>query len=293
MSRFLKFLISFAIFVALCAIGLQWFVHSEVRKGLDRAIDDAAGLTMSYDGLSVDIFDHVVTLTDVKATLSSGQSFTADELHITEYDQRSPVPHYARVTATRLDCPVTPENFGDWTALMHQSGIDSITGNAEFDYSFNPDNKSLTLKALSLDDPKLGRLMLAGTIDGIDLDDLRMEQLVGLRLTNATLRFSDRCLTKTMVRHWSTVTSTSEERTLTFIRRELAGLAQIAASKENTVAENVMLGLRRFMGDPATMTVSLNPAKPVPVLYFFMGRDLFENMQLLNMTIETNSSDGI
>lgn len=293
MNKIAKFLISFGVFVVICAVALNWFVHSEVRKELDRTVAQTPGLTLTYDNLSVDIYDHMVTLENVNVTLPSGQHFSADTLRIDDFDQRNPIPHHAHATASRLSCAVTPENFGEWTDIMLKSGIDSIVGNIELDYTYDATNGILTLETLSMDDPKLGHAMLTCAVDGIDLNDMRLEQLVGLRLDNATLRFTDRSLTKTVVRNWSAAMNMSETLTVATIQHELAGLAEHAASKENDVAEDVMLGLRRFMGDPATMTVSISPKEPFPVLYFFMGRDIFETMQLLNMKIITTSSDGI
>jgi len=293
MNKIAKFLISFGVFVVICAVALNWFVHSEVRKELDRTVANTPGLVLTYDDLSVDIYDHMVMLENVSVTLPSGQTFTADALRITDFDQRNPIPHHARATASRLSCAVTTANFGEWADIMLKSGIDSIVGNVELDYAYNAANGILTLETLSMDDPKLGYATLNCAVDGINLNDMRLEQFVGLRLDNATLRFTDRSLTKTVVRNWSAVMNTSETLTVATIQHELAGLAEHAASKENDVAEDVMLGLRRFMGDPATMTVSFTPTKPVPVLYFFMGRDIFETMQLLNMKIVTTSSDGI
>ncbi|WP_319541028.1 hypothetical protein [uncultured Pseudodesulfovibrio sp.] len=293
MNKIAKFLISFGVFVVICAVALNWFVHSEVRKELDRTVASTPGLSLTYADLSVSIFEHTVTLNDVTATLPSGQHVTADNLRITDFDQRNPIPHHAHVTATRLSCAVTPENFGSWSEILQKSGVDSIVGNVELNYSYDTTNGILTLKTLSMDDPKLGHAELACAVDRIDLNDMRMEQLLGLRLDNATFRFTDRTLIKTVVRNWSEVMNTSETLTVSSIQRELAGLAEHAASKENTVAEDAMLGLRRFMGDPASIAVSLTPTEPVPVLYFFMGRDIFETMQLLNMEIVTTSSDGI
>ncbi|NDV18867.1 hypothetical protein GO013_05470 [Pseudodesulfovibrio sp. JC047] len=293
MNKVAKFLISFGVFVVICAVALNWFVHSEVRKELDRTVAETPGLQVSYTDLSVDIYDHAVTLEDVAVTLPSGQTFTADALCISDFDQRNPIPHHARATASRLSCDVTTANFGAWADIMRKSGIESIVGHGVVDYIYDPDTKIFTLKTLSLDDQKLGRATLNCAVTGIDLNAIRLEQLIGFSLKNATLQLTDRSLTHTVVAHWSHVMKTSETQTVSLIRRELAGLAEIAAKQENMVAEDVMLGLRRFMGDPASMTVSLAPNKPVPVLYFFMGRDIFETMQLLNMKIVTNSSDGI
>ncbi|MBG0791156.1 MAG: hypothetical protein H0S80_11750 [Desulfovibrionaceae bacterium] len=291
MRPIFKFLISFAIFVAVCAAGLGWYIEYEVEEGLERAVAETEGLRLRYADCSVDIFDRTVVLTGVEATLPSGHHFTADEIRIQSFDQLNPLPYYTNATSSGLTIPVTSANFGAWAPPMLKMGIAEVRGKAAVDYAYSPDTATLTVRELSLDDANLGRASLSGQVDQFDLINPRLEQLIGMRIKEATLHFVNAGLMDRLVHDWAARMKASEEETVNRIATELSGLAQFADSQENGPAKNVMLGLQRFVVKPETMTVTAAPVDPVPVLYFFMGRDLMENLQLLDMRINANQDN--
>lgn len=288
-----KFLISFAIFVAICAVGVSWFVNNEVEKSINEAVAQTEGLQLAYTDCSVSIVDQCVTLAGVDAVLPSGQHITADEIRIQTFDQLNPLPHFAKATATNLTIPVTRENFGQWAQPMKAMGIETVTGNASLDYFYAPDTSTLTVKELSMDGTGLGHARLSGTVDQLDLLNPRPEQLIGLRIKEASLNFTNASFMDHLISDWAKRMNISKEETVARITAELGGLAKYAGKEANEPAENVLLGLKRFLADPGTMTATVAPKEPVPVLYFFMGRDILENIRLLNMTIETDSNDDI
>lgn len=288
MRPIFKFLISLAIFVAVCAAGLGWFIEYEVEKGLKQAVAETEGLRLDYADCAVDIFDRTVVLTGVNATLPTGQHFTADEVRIHAFDQLNPLPYYARATGSGLRIPVTSANFGGWAPSMLKMGIAEVKGEAALDYDYSPDTATLTVKELAMDDARLGRASLSGQVDQFDLIHPRLEQLIGMRIKEATLHFANAGLMDRLVHDWAIGMHASEEETVNRLATELGGLAQYAETQDNGPAENVLLGLQKFVVKPGVMTVTATPREPVPVLYFFMGRDLMENFQLLDMKIEAN-----
>ncbi|BCS89375.1 hypothetical protein [Pseudodesulfovibrio sediminis] len=293
MSNIFKFLLSFALFVIICWFGLQWFVNSEVKKELDTAVSHTTGLTLTYADLSVDILEKQVVLKDVATTLPSGVPLTADEVRIIAFDQLHEVPHFATLKARGLTIPNTPKLFGDYAQPMTALGIADFAGDTQLDYTYHPDDNVLEIKSFSFNDPKLGFMKLRGSLNNIDLDEMRAEQSVGVGIKDVRLTFTDNELMNILTADWARKMGMSRETTLDRISTELDGLARYAGKQDNQNARDVMLGLKRFLNDPGTLSVSATPKKPVPVLYFFMGRDIFDNLQLLNLKIETDSSEGI
>lgn len=287
MSGLKKFLLSFAFFVALCFFGLKWFVNSEVDKELSRAVAETPGLVFSYADLSVNILDHTVVLEGVDALFPSGQHIQADALSITSFDQQNAVPQYAALNARGLTIPVTPQNFGHWAAYLQGMGIASLSGNGALDYAYDPQERVLTVKTLSLDDPKLGSLRFTGTFGNLDLSGFRPEQGFALDIRRTALTFENRELMDLVLGDWAARMNVSRTTTLNNISAELDGLANYADSQQNEPAKRTILGLKQFLNAPGTVTLSADPAAPVPVLYFFMGRDLFENLSLLNTDVRS------
>jgi hypothetical protein len=120
-----------------------------------------------------------------------------------------------------------------------------------------------------------------------------MEKLLGLRIADLNLRFTNGTFVDTVFTSVATRLGVSEIQARKQFCAELKGMADSARKTENTVAEEVLLGVRRFVADPGVIAISARPKKPVPYLYFFMGRDIYENLQLMNVTVTTDSSDHI
>jgi len=288
-----KFLISFVIFAALCFFGLKWYVNAEVDKELTRTVANTPGLALSYADLSVDITAHTVTLKGVDALFPSGQHVQADSVSISAFDRDNPIPNYAAISARGLTIPVTVQNFGEWAGYVKGLGIETLVGDGVLDYTYDPETKILELNELSMDDPKLGTLKLTGSLDNLNLIGFRPEQSFAMGIRKAVLTFDNREFMRLVSEDWASKTGASEATTLNRISMELEGLAAYAETQGNEPARTAMLGLKTFLNDPGSLTVSANPAESVPVLYFFMGRDVFENLDLLSIHVETTPAEGI
>jgi len=293
MSKLLKFLFSFLIFVAVCYVGLMWFMNHEVDKALNESIDSIKGLTLEYADLNVSIADATVTLKNVETTLPDGQHMTADEVRITAFDQLHPIPYFVAAEADGVTVEATPANVGGWAGSMLALNIPVIKGNVSLDYRYDPESKSMDLKTLAIRIPELGDADISGTVDSIDLQLLRMEKFFGLRIKKANLKFTNHSFINTLVRESARGLNVSETDALAQISAELVAMADYAGKDGNQVAENALRGLKRYINDPGTVTITANPSEPVPVLYFFMGRDMYDNLRMMNVEIKTDSSEDI
>lgn len=292
MPRMGKFIFSFVLFVILCYGGLVWFVNHEVEKGFNEAVAGVNGLTVAYDDLWVDIYDQTVTLTGAKAILPEGQKVSADELVIYAYDQLHATPYFIKGKATGVKLAPT-EILGPWALSARVLGTEALSGDMFVDYIYNDATQTLDLKSLSFDDEKLGTIELSGAITELDLDTFRVENLVGLRIKDAELTFTDKALMQSVMEQTAKAMNMSEQAARDQICGELTSMAEFAGKDGNEVAEKALRGMKRFMAQPGTITLSARPAEPVPYLYFFMGRDVYENLRMINLSVETDSGDDI
>jgi len=291
MPRLGKFIFSFVLFVIVCYGGLVWFVNSEVEKGFNEAVAGVDGLAVTYNDLWVSLGDQTVTLTDAKAILPGGQRVSADELVVFAYDQINPVPHFIKAQAKGLK--VTPsEVVGPW-ALSTALGTDSLNGDMLVDYKFDSTTKILNVHVFSFEDQVLGNLSLSGAITDLDLNGVGVEKLVGLRIKAAELTFTDKSLMGALMAQTAKVMNMSEEAARDQVCAELTSMAEFAGKDENRIAENALRGMKRFVAKPGTITLTARPAEPVPYLYFFMGRDVYDNLRLINLSVQTDSGDDI
>lgn len=285
-----KFLLSFVIFVGLCYAGLTWFVDREVGKGIDQAVSDAPGLSLAYADLAVSITDHSVTLSDVAATLPDGRSLTADTVVITRYDQMNTVPHHVSASAEGVTMESSYRNFGTWAATLRNLGREAVTGDVDIDYDYNAETGVLTLHRLAVRADSLLDVSLTGSVDQLDLSEARVEKLIGLRLVKAEATITDRALVGEILGDIARRLAISAAQAREQVCAELEAMAEYATSQDNRAARDVMTGIKEFVESPGTLTLTARPEKPVPFLYFYMGRDFYENLQLFNVSATTENN---
>ncbi|MUM77227.1 hypothetical protein GKC30_06230 [Pseudodesulfovibrio sp. F-1] len=283
-----KFFLSFVVFAAICAAGLYWFVNHEVERAFNQAVSDVPGLIVSYDDIAVRFSDQSVILEGVEAALPGGQRVSAEEIRFGAFDQKNPVPHFAKVWVRGLLVHVTPANFGSWAAPLLSMGVREIRGDLAVDYAYDLTAQALTVRAFSLSAPQLGEVSLTGTVDRLDLDRPRVEKLVGLRLVAANLIYEDRALVGMALGSSARLLGISPAEARERLLAEIGSMIRYGAREGNAVAEDALMGLAEFVAEPGRVVVSARPDEPVPLLYFFMGRDLFDNLRLLNVSVTTD-----
>lgn len=288
MNRMAKFLFSFALFILACYGGLVWFVNTEVEKALQESVSNVEGLTLDYKDLWVDLGDRTLTLTGVDSTLPTGQHFTASEVVVYAFDERNPTPHFIKVLAKGLEVPAA-----DLTALgLPMAALEpgTVTGDLLLDYRYAPEQQALTVNALSFDSEALGEIELSGTVTQLDLDAFRMEKLVGLCIKDLEFRFANGSFMDSLMTQAAASVGTTKENVRGRMASELAAMSEQAGRLDKPVAEKALRGLKDFMENPGTITISARPAEPVPCLYFFMGRDMYDNLDMMNVSVITDSS---
>ncbi|WP_419785646.1 hypothetical protein [Pseudodesulfovibrio sp.] len=282
-----KFLLSFVVFLVVCGLGLKWYVNYEVNRELRRAVAEVDGLALQWDGLSVSILHPAVTLEGVAGVLPTGDSFTADQIRVTSFDQRNTIPHYATAEAIGVRMDQAPGLHHWWPGLAKPVEGQENPCNLSLDYTYDPGNKKLMIKKASMESSELGRIELACTLTGLDLADPRPEQIVGLRIAGAKVRFIEGALVESMLRDTACALNSDTEQVRCQICDELTALADYADGNQNPEAADALRGFEQFVRKPRVVTITARPDEPVPVPYFFMGRDLCDNIRLLNLSVTT------
>jgi len=289
-----KFLLSFVVFVVVCGLGLKWYVNYEVERELRRAVSEVDGLALQWDGLSVSILHPAVVLEGVAGVLPTGEHFTADQVRVTSFDQRNPIPHYAAAEARGVRMDQGPALRGWWPGLSQSLEGAKDPWDLALDYAYNPSAKTLTIKTACLESKGMGRLELSGNFSGIDFSDHRPEQLIGLRIGRADLRFTEAALVGSLLDKTALALQIDVEQVRGQVCDELAAMAVYADNNQNPEAAEALRGLERFVRRPGVLNVAVRPTQPVPVPYIFMGRDIYDNIRLLNLsvTVEEKSENN-
>jgi len=280
MGRLGKFVFSLLLMIIIGYGALVWFVNREVEKAFNAEIASVDGLELTYADMWVDIGDHTVTISKPVSTLPSGEQLSADEVLISAFDEKHEIPHFIQAEAKGLVI-----NAADARKL----GLDvteDLAGDMVVDYRYNPEAKALTVNSFTFDDAKLGRLAVSGTVTELDLDAFRVEKLIGLHLKDAELVFTDRSYLNNLYAKLAAGAGISEANARKQVAAELQALAEEGERKGKAQAAEEVRHFQAFMEHSGTVTIKAAPVRPVPYLYLFMGRDLYDNFDLLNLSVE-------
>lgn len=262
--------------------GLVWFANEKVETVLNQAVADVEGLNLDYGDIWVDLGDGTVTMTDTDAALPWGQRLKADEIIVHAFDERHPVPHFLRAQANGLVIHPTD------AALVGLTLSEPIKGDLLVDYVFEPETQALHVRTLTFDAGEVGRATLSGTITQLDLSAFRVERLVGSRMKELQLTFTNGTFMERFLNNTAMALGASTADASSMVAAELSVMADHAARTDNGVAEDALRGLGRFVKNPDTLSVSATPAEPVPFLYLFMGRDMYDNLRLMQVSVVAN-----
>lgn len=288
LPRISKFLVAFILFMVLFYVGMQWFVHDQVEKGVKEAVLRIPGLELNYSRLAVDASRAQVTLTEVDLKRGNERIF-ADKVVISDFDQNHEIPHTMNILAEGIVLPADSSHIGAFASLFKELGMVELHGNCQLAYSFDAEKAVLDVNHFQFQSPELGELVFKGGFGNIDLDEFREEKLVGLRIVGLDLTFTDSGLMNRVLDAYATHRNMAGEQARTFLSTEVSTLAVAARAADNARAEKAFRALGAFVEKPETIVIRATPEEPVPWLYFFMGRDVFESINLLELTVENRA----
>lgn len=289
LPRIAKFLVAFILFVVLFYAGMQWYVHDTVEKGLQETVEKVPDMELNYSRLDVNFTTYEVTLTEVDLR-KGAERFFADKLVFADFDQGHEVPHAMSVRANGVVLPVDVPHLGPLASLFKELGMVELRGDCTLEYAFDPDKKALRLRDFRFRSPELGEFTFRGGFGGVDIDAFRAESLVGLQIMDMDISFADSGLMNRILDAYAMHRNMGREDARAFVSSEVGSLAAAAKVQENEQAMRAFLNLGEFVKDPGTLVIKATPEEPVPWLYFFMGRDVFESIRLLDLLVESRAA---
>lgn len=283
MTGLQKYVIALLIVIACGYLALDWFVTDQVTKGVRQAVGEVSGLEVTYEDINVDLVSRTVAVIGVNATLPDGSRVTADSILFSDLDQKHETPLHAKVSATNLSMDIMAAPT--WLAsTMRRIGQQKLTGNCTLDYQFDTGNNALNVKKLKMDMPALADIDLSIKLDNVKPEHFFKGNLVGAMIGKGGLEFTDKGLVDLLIEAYMGPDAQ-------------IGRAALAREIETTIATDMdadaatkksLSAIRTFLAKPkASIALSTAPEKPVPWLYFFMGRSLAQNVKALKLDATT------
>ena len=154
----------------------------------------------------------------------------------------------------------------DFKQLAEGLGYDSFVINVMVEGGYETAQDRLTLRSFAIEAPEVGKFSLAGTISNVKASDLATEQspdaLANGNLENLTIRFENSGVVERALDMQAKMMGASRED----IVAQLNGALPFMLNALNNPAfqEKVAKAAQTFLSDPKSITITANPAQPVP-----------------------------
>ena len=287
--KILGYFIGLALFLGVAYVGIQWFVNSQVEEGLGHAVAGVPNLNLAYSNLDVDLAARTLELDNVILGYN-GQTVTVEKVLIERFDERNPTPHFVRGQALGVVLDRERADGFGLGSIMDSLDLETLRCDLELDYEYEPVSKLLQVRSTAVRMPDVGNVEGSMTLGNLDLADDRLEKFIGVELVALRLRVEDHSLVERVLSSMGRMSGRDAAWAGVGVDRSLAKSASAARRDDNPEASAVLENFRQFLREPEVAVLTAAPKQPVPLAFLFMGRKLGDNLRLMGVTVDLESS---
>lgn len=154
----------------------------------------------------------------------------------------------------------------DFQQLVEGLGYDSFVVNLMVEGGYETAQDRLTLRSFAIDAPEVGKFTLATTISGVKASDLASDQspdaLANGKLESLTMRFDNAGVVERALDMQAKMMGASREDIVAQLNGALPFM--LNAINNPPFQEKVAKAAQAFLSNPQSLTITANPAQPVP-----------------------------
>jgi hypothetical protein len=155
---------------------------------------------------------------------------------------------------------------GDFQQLVEGLGYDSFMVNFVVEGGYETAQDRLTLRSFTLDAAEVGKFTLATTISGVKASDLATDQspdaLANGKLESLTMRFDNAGVVERALDMQAKMMGASRDDIVAQLNGALPFM--LNAINNPPFQEKVAKAAQAFLSNPQSLTITANPAQPVP-----------------------------
>ncbi|SMF37503.1 hypothetical protein [Desulfovibrio gilichinskyi] len=290
-NKYLKaFTLTLAIIIIAGVAGyfkLQDYSAQKVREVAARYSDIA---NIDFDRAMINPFDRSVKVWNVRCDFAVGGTCSAKVISVKKFDDSHRFPYFFEGEAQGVTVPVDFMNMGTLTRDFRKMGYDELSFDLSADYIYEDKAKQLSVHDLHFKGENFCELNIGFDLENVKLDRPGISGLIGVKVLDAGIIVHDDSLISRMIESSASSAKVSLDDYRKGVIEDLQLKMQKSRSTGNGYAENFYGELMKFIAKPEYFVLRFEPAKPVPLLYAFMGNS-FEN--LLSLYGVTASSDPV
>ena len=276
---FKKYAICFLILiVGITFISAKFYADGQLKKKLDQCIADNP-LPATYESASVTWFGFKPFVKGVKFSLPNlKQPVTINKVYFPDYDTEHEIPHYMTVDIRGLVAP--RNNF--FKNLGYKD--DNLNVNAYINYKYDSKKMRFDLNTLRWTAENVAQIESNFHFSNIKLNNSLIFSYPNIQIEQATMKIVDDTLMDQVMTHNAKIKGKTKEQ---FVKNTLNRLEYMKSQAKSKWMKDSFDELAKFYKNPQSLTIQINPDKPVTIRELNSEPNNIKKAKLLNLQIKS------
>ncbi|MEO1620273.1 MAG: hypothetical protein AAFU53_04470 [Cyanobacteria bacterium J06632_3] len=270
-------------------LGGQAVASHVAAKEVDKAIAEFSDVAdIEYRKVNFSLLQQNTTIKDVVIKpISQDKPITVNEMVLYNYKESNDVPTHIKlaVNGISVDSSMLVENAEIFSELGYEG---ELAANFATEYSYQEDERTLTLKQLSLGADDVGEVNMSFHFSNASLDENAIAalpySLLSMEFHTAQLTYED----KSFVKRLFETTAAAEGISLEDAKAAaIEGLQKEITSSGNAPSDEFIQEITNFVNNPDSFSITLNPENPVPLTSLAGVGGAEDIIELLNVKFES------
>ena len=270
--------------------GLARYASNAARTHVDAAITKTGpAANVVYKDVSYNLFTRQTVISDVSILPPGGVApIRIKEVVVRSIDEATPIPTFLALDIRGIQ--LDPATFGVTEAarFVALGYVGPMVCDLGIDYAYAKDKRVLSLNAISLSIKDAATIRLSLTLGNMDFDPTQAATLLftypRILLQQAELVYTDASLLERVLKE----EAAKKRIDVASLKKSLAVDADAALRRDQSpLSAAILTALKQFIENPRQLSISVTPAKPIPLGEIGRGGSPEAVAKLLNLQVKS------
>jgi len=295
-KKSILFIVIGIIIGGLTAYGIVRYVAVQRAEAeITRLVDNTPALEeIRYGKIQVGLIQSTFGMQDIELRLAGfKEPIHIDRIDLDVSEPGHQIPPRAKAEIKGIHLSTRHELFNPVRTDLEAMGYQDMAGLITLAYHYDAASKRLNLNDVTIRADQMGSVRFDLALTDLDLSRLTKKNnkpdiatllttvpmigVAGGRLTYSDDSFLQRLLHRTA--------GQSGQQPSVYRRKSKEKLNQLLEREKNERARQILSTLKNFIDHPKSVTISLNPSKPVPVFQFLLMKKPVDILELLKVEV--------
>lgn len=245
---------------------------------------------IDFDRAMINPFDRSIKVWNVQCDFAVGGTCSAKFISVKKFDDKHLFPYFFDGVFKGVTLSADFMNMGVFARDFRKMGYDELSFDLSGDYIYDEKAKRLSVHKINFNGKNCCRFNVGFDLENIKLDRPGLNGLIGVKVLDAGVVLHDNSLISRMIDSAAFSAKVSSDDYRKGVLEDLQLKMQKSKSTGNGYAEDFYRELIKFIAKPEYFVLRVEPAKPVPLFYVFMGNSFENLLRLYGVTASSESA---